>query len=204
MNKRQFQIVALFAAIAVILGLGVWAATAHPTARHVVVVHEPVGAVYQSGPVFDHPFRPTQAEATQAVQAELTASITITRWHPIPRWHAYLWAIFHDKGCWYVWGGNGPCWAGFDCSGLVVDAYAHVGIHLPRTTWEMLNDWAQIRPIPLSQARAGDLIFMYGGAHVELYTGHWGRTFGAHTGGTVSGFTDWSNVLGAYHVVGAG
>ena len=140
--------------------------------------------------------------ATATVASYSEASLTVH--HPIPRWHAFLYAIFHEKGCWYVWGGNGPCWAGYDCSGLVVDAYAHVGIRLPRTTWEMLADWQQIRPIPLSQAKAGDLIFMYGGGHVELYTGHWGITFGAHSGGTRSSFTGWSNVLGAYHGVGSG
>lgn len=125
------------------------------------------------------------------------------RWHPIPRWHAYLWALEHADGCPYSWGGNGPCWLGYDCSGLVVAAYGHVGIWLPRTTWEMLGYW-RVREIPWSQARAGDLVFEYNGGHVLLYSGHSGWGFGAHTQGTRSGWERLYNVLGVFHVTGAG
>ena len=127
----------------------------------------------------------------------------VALWHPIPRWHAYLWAIERDGGCPYVWGGNGPCPAGFDCSGLVVDAYAHVGIWLPRTTWEMLGYW-RVRQIPWSDARAGDLVFENGGGHVLLYSGHAGWGFGAHSQGHPSGWERLWDVLGVFHVTGAG
>jgi cell wall-associated NlpC family hydrolase len=82
-----------------------------------------------------------------------------------------------QAGKWYCWGGAGP--SCFDCSGLVMAAYRHAGIALPRTTYEMLAD-PHLRLIPASQRRRGDLAF-YGSGHVELVTVR--GTFGAlHTG----------------------
>ncbi len=82
------------------------------------------------------------------------------------RQDAMSWAL-HQIGCPYVWGGAGPCHShGFDCSGLVVAAYAHVGMRLPRTTQEMLNSPAIVpqryHPHP------GNLVF-FGSGHVALY-----------------------------------
>ena len=54
------------------------------------------------------------------------------------RQDAMAWAL-RRIGCPYTYGGTGPCHRGFDCSGLVVSAYAHVGMRLPRTTYEMLD-----------------------------------------------------------------
>jgi cell wall-associated NlpC family hydrolase len=89
---------------------------------------------------------------------------------------AYDWALT-QKGHPYVWGGTGP---GFDCSGLVMMAYQHVGVHLPRTTWAMLASPLLVRvKIP----KTGDLAF-YGTGHVELFR-KWGYTYGAHDFGTV-------------------
>jgi peptidoglycan DL-endopeptidase CwlO len=82
----------------------------------------------------------------------------------------------------YIWGGTGP--GGYDCSGLVQAAYRHAGISLPRTTYQMLADGAQLHWEPRADARWGDLAF-YGPGHVELYMGNddvnW--TFGAHEQG---------------------
>jgi cell wall-associated NlpC family hydrolase len=41
------------------------------------------------------------------------------------RQDAMAWAL-RRIGCWYNWGGTGPCSRGFDCSGLVWAAYRHV------------------------------------------------------------------------------
>ena len=57
------------------------------------------------------------------------------------RQDAMSWAL-RQRGCPYVYGGTGPCSNGFDCSGLVVAAYAKVGMALPRTTYEMLDSHA--------------------------------------------------------------
>jgi hypothetical protein len=63
-----------------------------------------------------------------------------------------------------------------------MEAYLHVGIRLPRTTWEML---ASPKLIRIRHPRMGDLAF-YGTGHVELFRS-WGYTFGAHDYGTFVG-----------------
>jgi peptidoglycan DL-endopeptidase CwlO len=98
------------------------------------------------------------------------------------RLHAWYFALSQRRKP-YIWGGTGPF--GYDCSGLVYEAYLAAGIRLPRTTYEMLDSWRLVR-IPKSQARRGDLAF-FGTGHVELYVlGPW--TFGAQEPGTVIGF----------------
>lgn len=96
----------------------------------------------------------------------------------IARLRAYAWAA-RQAGQAYVWGGTGP---GFDCSGLVMEAYRHAGIGLPRTTYAMLSSplLRQVR-----HPRMGDLAF-YGSGHVELFR-RWGFTFGAHDYGSPVG-----------------
>jgi cell wall-associated NlpC family hydrolase len=90
---------------------------------------------------------------------------------------ALLWAE-HQAGKWYCYGGTGP--SCFDCSGLVMEAYAHAGIALPRTTYGMLASSHLVR-IPASARQRGDLAF-YGSGHVELVT--FRGTFGAAAPGT--------------------
>jgi len=84
-----------------------------------------------------------------------------------------------QRGCWYVWGGTGPCHDGYDCSGLVMMAYRHAGVYLPRTTYEMLGSRQLVR---VYHPRKGDLAF-YGSGHVELYDRS-GYTLGAHDSGS--------------------
>jgi cell wall-associated NlpC family hydrolase len=72
----------------------------------------------------------------------------------------------------YLWGGTGP--GAFDCSGLVMEAYASAGVHLARTSQAQ---WASGRHV--SGPEPGDLVF-YPGAdgtwtspgHVALVVGH--------------------------------
>lgn len=94
---------------------------------------------------------------------------------------ALRWAE-HQDGKRYCWGGSGP--SCFDCSGLVKAAYAHAGIRLPRTTYEMLRS-RRLHRIRASARRRGDLAF-YGRGHVELVTKT--GTFGAETSGTRIGW----------------
>lgn len=116
---------------------------------------------------------------------------------------AFYWARA-QAGHAYVYGGTGP---GFDCSGLVMEAYRHAGISLPRTTFAMLADVAsgKLIPEPLSRARKGDPVF-YGSGHVELFVRR-GHTFGAHdsskpVGWIAYGFS-WVPTM-AFRVRGAG
>ncbi|MFF9642634.1 C40 family peptidase [Kitasatospora aureofaciens] len=72
----------------------------------------------------------------------------------------------------YVWGGNGP--SGYDCSGLVQQAYRRSGISLPRVADDR---YAATTPISAGQLRRGDLVFWSGSGrasgihHVGIYLG---------------------------------
>lgn len=90
-----------------------------------------------------------------------------------------------QTGAWYHWGGVGPYYDGYDCSGLVYAAFEHIGIDIPRDTYEMLAS-GHLRQV--STPRRGDLAF-YGSGHVEFVT-VWGPwvTFGAQDTGTQVGW----------------
>ncbi len=67
----------------------------------------------------------------------------------------------------YRWGATGL--ASYDCSGLVLKAWAAAGIQLPRTSRAM---YAAGRKIPLDQIIPGDSIFSYSPiSHVSIYIG---------------------------------
>ena len=93
---------------------------------------------------------------------------------------ALRWAE-RQAGKWYCFGGTGGC---FDCSGLVMSAYRHAGISIPRTTYGMLAS-PRLHRIAASQRQRGDLAF-YGSGHVELVTAR--GTFGAASAGTRVGW----------------
>jgi cell wall-associated NlpC family hydrolase len=68
----------------------------------------------------------------------------------------------------YVWGGAGP--GDFDCSGLVMWAYAQVGISLPHFTGDQWNMGVHVARNDL---QPGDLVFFYPDiGHVGLYIGN--------------------------------
>ena len=68
----------------------------------------------------------------------------------------------------YVWGGAGP--NVFDCSGLVVWAYAQLGISLPHFTGDLWNSGVHVSR---SQLKPGDLLFFFPGiSHVGIFVGH--------------------------------
>ncbi|MGW6919100.1 C40 family peptidase [Kitasatospora sp. NPDC054939] len=72
----------------------------------------------------------------------------------------------------YVWGGDGP--DGYDCSGLVQQAFRRSGIELPRVADDQ---YAATTPITKGQLRRGDLVFWSdsgrasGIHHVAVYLG---------------------------------
>ena len=80
----------------------------------------------------------------------------------------------------YVYGGATP--RGFDCSGLVMWAYAQVGVSLPHAT---SAQWAATQPISMSELQVGDLIFFYGLGHVGIYIGGGSVVHAPHTGDVV-------------------
>lgn len=71
--------------------------------------------------------------------------------------------------CPYTWGATGPCSVGFDCSGLVMSAWASAGVSIPRDTYEQ---WAALPHIPMSALQPGDLLYYNGESHVAMYVGN--------------------------------
>ncbi|MET0452564.1 MAG: NlpC/P60 family peptidoglycan endopeptidase RipA [Mycobacterium sp.] len=95
----------------------------------------------------------------------------------------------------YSWGGgnavgpsrgidSGAGTTGFDCSGLILYAFAGVGIKLPHYSGAQYDLG---RKIPSSQMRRGDVIFYGpgGGQHVSLYLGNGQMLEAPYTGSTV-------------------
>ena len=117
---------------------------------------------------------------------------------PVPaRLTALRWAEA-QAGKPYVYGGTGPF--GFDCSGLVEQAYAHAGIALPRTTYAMWGS-RHLRRIAASARQRGDIAF-YGLGHVELVTAR--GTYGALQTGFPVGWhhpSGWWRVTAYFRVV---
>ncbi|CDO29954.1 NlpC/P60 family peptidoglycan endopeptidase RipA [Mycolicibacterium porcinum] len=95
----------------------------------------------------------------------------------------------------YSWGGgnaagpsrgidSGANTVGFDCSGLILYAFAGVGIKLPHYSGSQYNAG---RKIPSSQMRRGDVIFYGpgGSQHVTLYLGNGQMLEAPYTGSQV-------------------
>lgn len=71
----------------------------------------------------------------------------------------------------YRYGGNTP--AGFDCSGLVQYSYRRVGVEVPRSTGEQLQE---TRSVERDELQKGDLLFFNQegkrSSHVAIYLGN--------------------------------
>jgi len=80
----------------------------------------------------------------------------------------------------YVWGGAAP--GGFDCSGLVMYAYAQVGVSLPHSSYAQ---WSYGVPVSRDQLEPGDIVFFEGLGHVGLYIGGGEFIHAPHTGDVV-------------------
>ena len=82
----------------------------------------------------------------------------------------------------YVWATAGP--STFDCSGLVVYAWAKAGVRLRHFTG---FQWVDTTPISASELRPGDLVFFYPPSmhHVGIYVGGGWMVVAPHTGDVV-------------------
>jgi cell wall-associated NlpC family hydrolase len=89
--------------------------------------------------------------------------------------------VFAQLGCSYSYGSTGPCSAGFDCSGLVMSAWAAAGITIPRDTY---GQWAALPHVSTSDLQPGDLLYYNGVGHVAMYVGN-GMIIDAPTEGEV-------------------
>ena len=101
----------------------------------------------------------------------------------------------------YVWGGSAP--GGFDCSGLVMWAYAQVGVSLPHSSYAQFTYGV---PVSRDQLQPGDLVFFDGLGHVGIYIGGDQFIHAPHTGDVVkisSLSEDWyaGNYVGARRIL---
>jgi peptidoglycan DL-endopeptidase CwlO len=85
--------------------------------------------------------------------------------------------VYKQLGCPYVWGGTGPCPDGYDCSGLVMMAWASAGISIPRTSWDQMDSLPSV-PLHTSSGafteqylQPGDILGFIGNNHVGMYVG---------------------------------
>jgi cell wall-associated NlpC family hydrolase len=99
----------------------------------------------------------------------------------------------------YGWGGTGP--KSFDCSGLVMMAWRHAGVYLPRVAQQQYN---ATKRIPLSDLLPGDLVFFGTPSdvyHVGLYVGNGTMIDAPETGLDVSySSIYWVGLLGGGRV----
>jgi cell wall-associated NlpC family hydrolase len=111
-------------------------------------------------------------------------------------------AAMGELGVPYVWGGAST--GGFDCSGLVVWAFAQVGVGgLPHSTYSLWNAGPHVSSGDL---QAGDLVFFNGLGHMGIYIGGGSFVHAPHTGDVVkvsslSGYYS-STYVGAVRITG--
>ncbi len=86
---------------------------------------------------------------------------------------------YAQLGCPYVFGGTGPCSDGYDCSGLVMKAWAAAGISIERTSEDQ---WASLPHVSTSNLQPGDILVFAGASHVGLYIGGGELIDAPHTG----------------------
>lgn len=93
---------------------------------------------------------------------------------------AVLWAE-KALGKPYVWAASGP--NSFDCSGLTMWAYRHVGISLPHSSQAQIGSGSRVSK---SNLQPGDLVF-FGSPihHVAMYVGHGDMIEAPYTGANV-------------------
>lgn len=130
-----------------------------------------------TGPPEAAPVVKTEAKITHVAEPETHVKVhhkAHHHAHALPGHQSAKWMqrdvirfVTHQLGKAYLWGGTGP--SAFDCSGLVMEAYAAAGIAIPRTSQAQ---WAWAPHV--ERARPGDLVFFGSSAgphHVGLVIG---------------------------------
>jgi peptidoglycan DL-endopeptidase CwlO len=90
--------------------------------------------------------------------------------------------VYAQLGCPYLYGGTGPCDVGFDCSGLMMMAWASAGVSIPRDSYDQEGDLPQVS---LSDLQPGDILGFAGNSHVGMYVGDNKLIDSPHTGAFV-------------------
>jgi peptidoglycan DL-endopeptidase CwlO len=127
-------------------------------------------------------------DTTQSAPAAAPAPVTPVA-APASHYGGVVGIAMQYLGTPYVWGGASP--GGFDCSGLVVYAYAQVGVSLPHSSYAQYGAGV---PVSMSELQPGDLVFFYGLGHVGIYIGGGSFIHAPHTGDVVK----ISSISGSY------
>jgi len=150
--------------------------------------------------------RYSAAAAASAVQLQgaavgATASTPDATVAPPSQYGGVVGVAMRYLGVPYVWGGASP--SGFDCSGLVMYAYAQVGVSLPHYTGAQWNVGV---PVSRSDLQPGDLVFFDGLGHVGIYIGGGQFIHAPHTGTVVqvASLSGWyaATYVGARRILG--
>ena len=124
------------------------------------------------------------AQAAAQARTVSAPNFSITPGNPPPPGHGASGAVqaaLSRVGDWYQWGAAGP--NTFDCSGLVMWAYAQVGVSLPHYSG---GQYADTTHIPMSDLQPGDLVFPSDpGQHVAMYIGNGNIVEAPYTGAQV-------------------
>jgi len=99
---------------------------------------------------------------------------------PAARYGGVVGIAMQYLGVPYVWGGASP--SGFDCSGLIMYAYAQVGVSLPH---HAASQYGMGTPVSRDQLEAGDLVFFNGLGHAGIYIGGGQFIHAPHSGDVV-------------------
>jgi cell wall-associated NlpC family hydrolase len=147
-----------------------------------------------------HAYRPQPQQSSTGTVVGVSASTPEASVAPPGRFGGVVGIAMQYLGVPYVWGGASP--SGFDCSGLVMYAYAQVGVSLPHSTYAQ---WGMGVPVSRDQLEAGDLVFFNGLGHVGIYAGGGSFVHAPHTGDVVkvSAMTGWyaSTYVGARRIL---
>ncbi len=116
----------------------------------------------------------TSATATSAGVAEVASPA------PAARYGGVVGIAMQYLGVPYVWGGASP--SGFDCSGLIMYAYAQIGVSLPH---HAASQYGMGSPVSKDQLAPGDLVFFNGLGHAGIYIGGGQFIHAPHSGDVV-------------------
>jgi cell wall-associated NlpC family hydrolase len=155
------------------------ATAAAPAAKRVATTGTPTQPKSPTGPVVTAPVAPVDPGNGSGTPGAAKA----------------IAAAMSKIGSPYVWAAAGP--NSFDCSGLVMWAWAQAGRSLPHSSAAM---WSSTRHVSLSALQPGDLIF-YGSPvhHVALYIGGGTIVHAPNAGSSVrtNSINYWSDIAGA-------
>ena len=125
-----------------------------------------------------HRVQQQAADTVVGVSAAAPQSDTVVA--PPPTHGGVVGVALSQLGTSYVWAGAAP--GGFDCSGLVMWAYAQVGVSLPHSSYAQYGYGV---PVSRDQLQPGDLVFFDGLGHVGIYIGGDQFVHAPHTGDVV-------------------